>query len=552
MNESSKASRNKKVPEVSLDSLKRIFTAPESENSSLWRIEKEISENLQGFLSQHVTSGDLPPSALERDFIDTHIPEDPMYVSDQADFLLQKVVAQSVHVSAPSFVGHMTSAVPYFMLPLAKIMMALNQNLVKIETSKAFTPLERQVVGMLHRLVYARDNSFYKENTHAREHSIGVFCSDGTIANMTAVWVARNRLLAPRGAFGGIGSDGLSAGLKEYNLNGLCIIASQRAHYSFQKAADLIGLGKKNVISIPTDDRFRVKTKDLKNAIQDAQRQKTGIVCVIGIAGTTETGSVDPLSEIARVCEDARVHFHCDAAWGGPTLFSKHHAPKLKGIELADSVTFDAHKQLYVPVGAGLVLFKDPHALNAIEHSAQYIVRSGSRDIGRHTLEGTRPGMALLVHSALRVIGRRGYELLIDIGISKAQDFSNLIHGSPDFELISKPELNLLTYRYIPKELRSRLEKADAQERKGINEFLNNLTMSIQKEQRTQGKTFVSRTTIDPERYQHQNITVFRVVLCNPLTTLDILEKMLDEQRELAHRILKSELKDEYAKYASN
>src|SRR5690606_6805686 len=130
---------------------------------------------------------DVEPRALEQDFLDTKIPEDPIFVSEQAQFLLDKVVAQSVHTSSPSFIGHMTSAVPYFMLPLAKIMMALNQNLVKIETSKAFTPLERQVIGMLHRLVYDQDEAFYQESTQNYENALGVFCSGGTVANITGL-----------------------------------------------------------------------------------------------------------------------------------------------------------------------------------------------------------------------------------------------------------------------------------------------------------------------------------------------------------------------------
>ncbi|MCP6623535.1 pyridoxal-dependent decarboxylase, partial [Klebsiella pneumoniae] len=83
-------------------------------------------------------------------------------------------------------------------------------------------------------------------------------------------------------------------------------------------------------------------------------------------------------------------------------------------IERADSVTIDGHKQLYVPMGAGMVVFKDPTALSAIEHHANYILRHGSKDLGSHTLEGSRPGKAMLVHAGFSIIGRKGYELLID------------------------------------------------------------------------------------------------------------------------------------------
>src|SRR4029079_13860594 len=126
------------------------------------------------FLGSRIVAGDVAPANLERDFMETKIPEDPLFVSQQVEFLLKMSAAQSVHTSSPTFVGHMTSALPYFMFPLAKIMMTLNQNVVKIETSKAFTPLERQVIGMLHRLVYRRSDEFYAQWTQSFQHSLGV------------------------------------------------------------------------------------------------------------------------------------------------------------------------------------------------------------------------------------------------------------------------------------------------------------------------------------------------------------------------------------------
>src|SRR6187431_2793290 len=210
-----------KKAQASLETVRKIFTAPEKANSTLNRLDREISQNLIGFLSKRIVAGDIAPVNLEQDFLDTTIPEDPTFVSEQVDFLLNKVVAQSVHTSAPSFIGHMTSALPYFMFPLAKIMMTLNQNVVKIETSKAFTPLERQVVGMLHRLVYAESDEFYAQWTQSFTHSLGVFCSGGTLANLTALWVARNRKLGPSGDFAGVAEEGLGAALRHAELEGL-------------------------------------------------------------------------------------------------------------------------------------------------------------------------------------------------------------------------------------------------------------------------------------------------------------------------------------------
>ena len=138
----------------------RVFTVPEAPESTLSRIDQNISSNLAGFLQEHIVAVERDLSEVEKDFSDYAIPEKPIFVSEQAQFLLDKLVANSVHTASPSFIGHMTSALPYFMLPLSKIMIALNQNLVKTETSKAFTPMERQVLGMIHRLVYEQDGAF--------------------------------------------------------------------------------------------------------------------------------------------------------------------------------------------------------------------------------------------------------------------------------------------------------------------------------------------------------------------------------------------------------
>ncbi len=523
-----------KKAEATLDSMRRVFSVPESDDSTLQKIERQISQNLLGFLRDNLVAGEMEPEQLEKDFHNIHIPEDPMFVSEQAEFLMDKVVSQSVHTASPGFIGHMTSSMPYFMLPLAKIMIALNQNSVKIETSKAFTPLESQVIGMLHHLIYAREDAFYDHWTHNREHALGVFASGGTTANITGLWVARNLLLKARGTFRGVYHDGLAAGLQEYGYKGLAVLVSRRGHYSLRKAADLLGIGRSNVIGLPTDDRNKCSITALKKAIADLKQRQIGILAIIGIAGTTETGNVDPLDAMADIAAEEGIHFHVDGAWGAPTLFSERHKNLLKGIERADSVVIDAHKQLYVPMGAGLCLFKDPMALDAIETNAQYIIRRGSRDLGKHTLEGSRPGMAMLVHSALRVLGKKGFELLIDVGIGKAGQFARLIQNTEDFELTTEPELNLLTYRYVPAFVKEALDKNSLQHAQKINELLSELTVNIQKTQRDHGKTFVSRTTFEVASHGFQPLTVFRVVLANPLTTRQIFVDVLEEQRAIA------------------
>ncbi|MBW2519401.1 MAG: putative pyridoxal-dependent aspartate 1-decarboxylase [Deltaproteobacteria bacterium] len=521
---------------ANLENLYRIFTVPEAPDSTLGRIDRAISDDMAGFLQEHIVALERKLSQIEEDFSSVAVPEEPTFVSEYSAFLQEKLVSQSVHTASPSFIGHMTSALPYFMMPLARLMISLNQNLVKVETSKAFTPLERQVLAMLHRLVFGADDDFYTQWIHDPAHALGAFCSGGTIANITALWTARNQLFAARENFRGIASEGLARALQSIGCAGLAILVSRRAHYSMSKAADLLGIGRDQLIAIDTDHRNRIDMNRLRDACQRLHDQGIRPLCLIGIAGTTETGNVDPLDEMADFSEELGCHFHVDAAWGGPTLFSKTYRGLLHGIDRADSVTLDAHKQLYVPIGAGMVVFKDPAALTAIEHHAAYVLREGSKDLGSHTLEGSRPGMAMLVHAGLSIIGRKGYELLIDQGIERAQRFARKITAHPEFELITEPELNILTYRYNPAWAQAGLTDAPAKRKRAINLCLDRINTEIQKQQRSDGKSFVSRTRLSSALSAGQTITVLRAVLANPLTTDEILQAVLDEQCVVAGR----------------
>jgi glutamate decarboxylase len=528
--------KNREAARANLETLYRIFTVPEAPESTLGAVDQAIAGDVAGFLQTHIVAIERSMEEIEAHFASATIPEEPTYVSDYTEFVKEHLVAQSVHTAAPGFIGHMTSALPYFMLPLARLMTALNQNLVKVETSKAFTPMERQVLAMLHHLVYRKADDFYPAWIHDSQHALGAFCSGGTIANVTALWVARNRLFAPEGSFRGIAQEGLGAALKHRGVDGIAVLVSERGHYSFGKAADLLGLGRDNLIKVPTDNRNRIDLNALRSEVKQLQEKNILPLAIVGIAGTTETGNIDPLHELADYTAELGCHFHVDAAWGGPTLFSDRYRQLLSGIERADSVTIDAHKQLYVPMGAGMVVFKDPTALSAIEHHANYILRHGSKDLGSHTLEGSRPGMAMLVHAGFSIIGRKGYELLIDMGIERARTFAALIREHADFQLTSEPELNILTYRYCPAGVQQVLAKALPELRSAINGLLDQICMLLQKNQREAGKTFVSRTRLRTPLYDEE-LTVLRVVLANPLTTDEILEAILAEQCELVQQL---------------
>jgi glutamate decarboxylase len=182
-----------------------------------------------------------------------------------------------------------------------------------------------------------------------------------------------------------------------------------------------------------------------------------------------------------------------------------------------------------------MVLFKNPKHSNAVRHHAQYILRQGSKDLGATTLEGSRNGMAMMVYSSLHILGRRGYELLINNSIELAIEFAEMINQHPEFELMTQPTLSLLTYRLRPKALSDLATWSESDMRK-FNQKLDSLSVSVQKQQREAGKSFVSRTRIEIEKYNGQTITVFRVVLANPLTTKEHLAGILDEQLKIASK----------------
>ncbi len=249
-------------------------------------------------------------------------------------------------------------------------------------------------------------------------------------------------------------------------------------------------------------------------------------------AGATETGTIDPLGDMGDICHKYGIHYHVDAAWGGPTLMSQKYKHFLDGIEKADSVTIDGHKQLYMPMTCGMIFFRDPYLMDKIAYHANYVNRQGSVDLGIKTLAGSREAHALILDSALKIMGRDGYGLLIDHGIEIARSFADEIKRRKIFELTSDPVLNILTYRINPPEIKLRLLSATGEERKALIEKLNDININVQRTQRESGKSFVSRTVLEHPASK-ESLVVLRSVLMNPMTDMKILTEILDEQETI-------------------
>lgn len=522
--------------------LERTFLRPENEEakSTLIKYMEQILFGLHDFLKAHVgITEEKSLKALSEQFSETHLPKSPeKKLAEVITDLVQDIAPNAVNVASPYFVGHMTAAIPFFMVHLKSITAALNQNVVKLETSKVVSILEKQVLAKIHRLVFNRDDAFYAEHVQNTESALGCFTEDGTIANLTALWVARNRLFEPMPGFTGIEKQGIAAAYKAHHIDRCVILVSRLGHYSLRKAGGILGIGNENVLAVDVDANHQIDLKCLKQKIsQLTETGNTRILAVIGIAGATETGTIDPLETLSEICRMHKIHFHIDAAWGGPTLMSDKYRYLLKGIERGDSVTIDGHKQFYMPMSCGMVYFKDPHALDAIAYHARYINRPGSVDLGRKSLSGSREANSLILDSALKIMGTNGYALLIDHGIRTAGAFADEIESRADFELTTRPTLNILTYRIFPDKLKKALAGLDEAGKRKIHETLNNINRDVQRHQREAGKSFVSRTSIKGSEPWADEKVVLRVVIMNPMTDIRILREILDEQETIYHEL---------------
>ncbi|MFP4193693.1 MAG: pyridoxal-dependent aspartate 1-decarboxylase PanP [Desulfosalsimonas sp.] len=527
--------------------LAKVFIRPEDDASraTLIKYMERILFGLHDFLKTHVGITEAKSlRELSKDYMRTDINEDPeKKLANVITCLIKETAPHAVNVASPYFVGHMTSAIPFFMVHLKTIVSALNQNPVKLETSKVVSIIEKQVLAKIHRMVYGLNEEFYLEHVQNAETSLGVFTEGGTTANLTALWVARNANFPPKNGFRGIEHEGMPAAYRAYGTERCVILASRLVHYSLRKAAGILGIGNDNVIPVDIDDTCRMKMDAFEQTIEKirAESPETCILAAVGIAGATETGTVDPLDEMADICRRHKIHLHVDAAWGGPTLLSKKYKHLLAGIEKSDSVTIDGHKQFYMPMSCGMVYFRDPYIMDVISYHANYVNRRGSVDLGIKSLSGSREANSLILDSALKIMGSNGYALLIDHGIETARAFAEEIRRRPDFELVTAPVLNIITYRYCPEKTLENLAGAGREERCRINSELNKINRDLQRGQREAGNSFVSRTTLQPAPGCPESTVVLRAVIMNPMTDMKILREILDEQQNIAERLLKTE-----------
>lgn len=268
----------------------------------------------------------------------------------------------------------------------------------------------------------------------------GVFVSGGSMANITALTAARD------------------CKLNDENLHLGVAYVSDQTHSSVAKGLRIIGIPNSRIRSVATNSAFQMDTDMLKEMI--AKDKENGLIpfVVIGTAGTTNTGSIDPLEEIADICANNNMWFHIDGAYGASVLLSPKYKYLLKGTELADSISWDAHKWLFQTYGCAMVLVKDikhlfhsfhvnPEYLKDVEGDMEHI---NTWDIG---MELTRPARGLKLWLTLQVLGTRLIGSAIEHGFQLAEWAEEALNELDNWEVISKAQLAMLNFRYAADDL---------------------------------------------------------------------------------------------------
>lgn len=357
---------------------------------------------------------------------------------EPADRLLadcKAVLDASRHNGHPRFFGYVASPASPVGVYADLLASALNANVTSWRSSPSATQIERTVVRWLGDLVGFPVGD-------------GLLTSGGSMANMTAVHVA-----ARRAAGGDVGRRGLRSSTVP-----LTMYASAEAHHSLVKAADILGIGTDQVRLVAVDENHRMDVAALREAITADVAAGLRPFLVAATAGTTGTGAVDPLDDVADAAAEHGCWMHVDGAYGGPAAAVERLAPMFSGLHRADSMTLDPHKWLYTPVDCGALLFRDPTAAPlalAESSSAAYIATTGYADeeafaFWDHGLELSRRFRALKLWLVLRAHGTAALVRSIAEDCRLARSMGDAVERDPGLELMTPVGLSVCCFRVVP------------------------------------------------------------------------------------------------------
>ena len=384
--------------------------------------------------------------------------------------------------------------------PLAHAMVSvLNENVGGYWSSPVGTTIEKTVIRWLADLA-----GFPAE-------SQGVFLSGGSMANMCGIASACS---------GRFGAEFRSRGIAAFSAEAKpVIVCSDAAHFSIRRAAAMLGIGTDNVVTVETDAQFRMRV----DALEAALGRYDNIICVVASAGTTNTGAIDPLPQIADLCAARGTWLHVDAAYGGGGLMSARLRPLYRGIDRADSVVMDMHKWFFQALDGSLLLYRDPaHARRLFVDSADYLRMNEDDSPEQFAFFGISPELsrrfrALPFYISMRHYGidRLGRNALHNVEC--AEYLAELVRAEDDLEMVAEPQLSILCFRFRP----AGLDEAE----------VDRLNTEIRDRIQLQGDYLISPTQVHGR-------PVLRVCIVNHATRAEHVEGLLDSILGIGRQLL--------------
>jgi len=385
---------------------------------------------------------EVDPAQLGR-LLDEPVPREGKPADDLLHELEEKLFPFCTTTGNGGYMGLITASP----LPIGVIgdliASAINQNPGVYSIGPAATEMERRTVRWL------CDLAGYGAGAG------GNLTSGGMTANLIGLKLARDHAGGQRPQVEGI--DGRWA-----------VYASEERHVSVDKAVDVVGYGREGLRPLPTDARFRVRIEALEERIAQDRREGARPACIVAMAGSTNTGSVDDLRALRAIADREGMWLHADAAYGGGLLVSERHRATLAGLELCDSITIDPHKWFYAPVDAGAVLVRDGAQLDrSFGTRPAYLADESDLEGARfdwyaHGLEQSRRFRALKVWMAFKRHGADEIGRWVDANVEHARRLHVLAQGHPCFESAVEPAMSAACIRYtggpeMPEERRAEL-----------------------------------------------------------------------------------------------
>ena len=358
------------------------------------------------------------------------LPELGEDASSVLDSICTDLIDQGFHVPTANYFGLMNPTPTYMAVLAEALVAALNPQLATNARSQLASRLEHETLGWIaSRIGWEPEEKFG-----------GTFTSGGNEANFSGLALALTH------RFPNIIEDGL-LGLEAQPV----FYASAESHHSLEKSLGLLGIGRKFLRRIPADHRAQINLNALEAQIQHDRTAGLLPFAVIGTAGTTSSGAIDPLAALADLCTRHHLWFHVDAAYAGALIFSNQHRVLLAGMERADSITLDPHKWLSMPFAAGVLLTRHPELLESVFGiDTAYLPKSSSGplpDNFRISAQWSRRMNSLKFWLTLRVHGRVGYEEMIDNQLQLAAYLEEKVLASRSYTLATPRALTILNFR---------------------------------------------------------------------------------------------------------